>query len=251
MKYMGSKRKIAKELVPVIQSYIDLSPNKIYIEPFVGGANVTEHIRCEQKWAYDINPYLIALYRYLQNGGKLPEDISREQFNAVRDNVSGFEEWYVGAVGFLAGFKGRFLTEGYSGTVTTNEGVRNYYRESRDGLLRQMEDLKGVQFNCANYLSIPMDTVSGCVIYCDPPYESTRQYSGVEDFDHKIFWETMRKWSKNNVVLVSELIAPLDFPYIWQIDMKRTIATESRSIVTERLFIHESHFDDNNNLDLL
>ena len=36
MKYMESKNRIAKELAPIIQSYITPS-TKGYLEPFVGG----------------------------------------------------------------------------------------------------------------------------------------------------------------------------------------------------------------------
>lgn len=37
MKYVGSKNKLAKELVPIVQSYIN-NDTKGYLEPFVGGA---------------------------------------------------------------------------------------------------------------------------------------------------------------------------------------------------------------------
>ena len=36
MWYMGSKNKLAKEIVPIIQSYIT-DETKGYLEPFVGG----------------------------------------------------------------------------------------------------------------------------------------------------------------------------------------------------------------------
>ena len=36
MKYMGSKNRFSKELIPIIQSYIT-SSTKGYLEPFVGG----------------------------------------------------------------------------------------------------------------------------------------------------------------------------------------------------------------------
>lgn len=36
MKYVGSKNRIAKDLVPIIQSYIN-KDTKGYLEPFVGG----------------------------------------------------------------------------------------------------------------------------------------------------------------------------------------------------------------------
>lgn len=37
MRYMGSKNRLAKELVPLIQGYIDENNIKLYIEPFTGG----------------------------------------------------------------------------------------------------------------------------------------------------------------------------------------------------------------------
>ena len=37
MRYMGSKSKQAKYIVPIIQRYIDNNDIEIYIEPFVGG----------------------------------------------------------------------------------------------------------------------------------------------------------------------------------------------------------------------
>ena len=59
MKYMGSKSRIAKDIVPIIQSYIDDNNCRLYIEPFVGGGNVIDKIRCEKKIGSDLNKYLI------------------------------------------------------------------------------------------------------------------------------------------------------------------------------------------------
>ena len=44
MKYVGSKNKLSKELVPIIQSYIS-SETCCYLEPFVGGANMIDKIK--------------------------------------------------------------------------------------------------------------------------------------------------------------------------------------------------------------
>ena len=44
MKYMGSKSRIKKHIVPIIQELIDKNEIKTYIEPFVGGANVIDNI---------------------------------------------------------------------------------------------------------------------------------------------------------------------------------------------------------------
>ena len=37
LKYMGSKSRIAKYIVPIIQKYIDDNEVTKYVEPFVGG----------------------------------------------------------------------------------------------------------------------------------------------------------------------------------------------------------------------
>lgn len=49
MVYQGSKNRISKFLVPIIQKYIDDNNIKTYIEPMVGGANIIDKIVCENK----------------------------------------------------------------------------------------------------------------------------------------------------------------------------------------------------------
>ena len=43
MKYMGSKARIAKDISPIINQLIKDNGIDIYIEPFVGGANMIQH----------------------------------------------------------------------------------------------------------------------------------------------------------------------------------------------------------------
>ena len=47
MRYVGSKNRISKYLVPIIQNYIN-DNCKGYIEPFVGGANIIDKIKQNQ-----------------------------------------------------------------------------------------------------------------------------------------------------------------------------------------------------------
>lgn len=37
MRYVGSKNKLSKEIIPIIQKYIDQVSAESYLEPFVGG----------------------------------------------------------------------------------------------------------------------------------------------------------------------------------------------------------------------
>ena len=63
---MGSKNRLAKQLSPIIQSYIDNVNCKGYIEPFVGGANMIDKIKHNKKYGFDTHKYLIALLQQAQ-----------------------------------------------------------------------------------------------------------------------------------------------------------------------------------------
>lgn len=99
---MGSKAKITKYIVPIIQQKIDESGARYYVEPFAGGCNVIDKIKAEYRIASDSNKYLIALFQHLQDGGELPEHITREEYNkareAYRTGDNSLRAWYIGAV---------------------------------------------------------------------------------------------------------------------------------------------------------
>lgn len=106
MVYMGSKNRIAKELIPIITK--DLKPNQWYVEPFVGGANMIDKIEHPYKLGADNNKYLIALLEAVQNGQELLEHITKDEYIAVKTNKDNYPDWYVGFVGFVCSFRGKF-----------------------------------------------------------------------------------------------------------------------------------------------
>lgn len=61
---MGSKNRISKQIVPIIQSYIKDDCNG-YFEPFVGGGNIIDKIVCDNKIGNDIDKYVIAVLKGL------------------------------------------------------------------------------------------------------------------------------------------------------------------------------------------
>lgn len=240
MKYMGSKSRIVKEIAPIIQKYIDGNGIIDYYEPFCGGCNVIDHINAKNKYASDKQKYLIALYQNLHRLNELPDFVSKEHYSEVRDcyNKHGteFEDWYIGAIGFLASYNGRFFDGGYSGIVETKSGViRNYYAEAKKNLECQSDMLKGIVFECKDYREV--EGLKNCVIYCDPPYKDTKQYGVNKNFNYEEFWDWVRKLSEDNIVLVSEHQAPLDFECIWSQDVLRTIDNTKRVKTCEKLFM--------------
>ena len=86
MKYVGSKNRISKYIVPILQDCIDKNSIEIYYEPFVGGANLIDKIHCKERIGNDIHPQLIAMFNELQKGWQPPSHISEEEYNKVRDN---------------------------------------------------------------------------------------------------------------------------------------------------------------------
>ena len=103
---MGSKSRIAKDIVPIIQKYINDNEITSYIEPFCGGANVIDKIKCKNRIASDINPYLVALLKRVQNKENLYEEVSKELYDTVRTSFNNkdnaYADWEYGNIGFLA-----------------------------------------------------------------------------------------------------------------------------------------------------
>lgn len=113
MVYMGSKNRLAKYLVPIIQGYIN-KDTKGYLEPFVGGANIIDKIQCSNKIGCDIHEYLIELLNYTKsNYNDIPNHISEEEYKRVKNSKEKYPKWYVGLVGFCSTYGSRWF-EGYA-----------------------------------------------------------------------------------------------------------------------------------------
>lgn len=240
MKYVGSKNRISKQIAPIIQSYIDDMGNKCngYWEPFVGGANMIDKIKCEYKCGTDTHEYLIALLRHIQQTIRdVPDTITKEEYEDVRnnlDNPNGYMPWYTGLVGFCASYNGKWFG-GYANGVKTKIGtVRNYTDEAIKNLKKQAPNLKDIEFSCCDYRNRSSDSM---VIYCDPPYRDTTKYA-TGNFDYDKFYAWRKEMSKTNIVLVSEYWMPEDgFECIWSGELKCTLDKSSRSNKVEKLYL--------------
>lgn len=95
--------------------------------------------------------------------------------------------------------------------------------------------LKGVVFKCLDYKDAHPH---GYVVYCDPPYINSKEYANATSFNYDEFWDKMREWSQDNIVLVSEQMAPDDWKAIWSQSVSRSIKTTDKSRATEKLYIY-------------
>ena len=228
MKYVGSKNRLSKELTPIIQSYIN-EDTKMYIEPFVGGANMIDKIQCNKRIGCDIHKQLIELLKYARDySDLLPLHISEEEYNNVKNNKDNYEDWYLGLVGFctsysakyFGGYARSFKADGVTSRDMSNEAIRN--------LKKQAPNLKGIEFYNCSFLDLPKDKINNCVIYCDHPYRGTIKYK-TEEFPYEEFYQWCRDMSKNNTVLISEYSMPDDFTCIWEKEAKCLISANKKN----------------------
>ena len=231
MVYMGSKNRIAKELIPIITQH--LQPNQWYVEPFVGGANMIDKIEHPYKLGADNNKYLIALLEAVQNGQELPEYITKDEYISVKTNKDNYPDWYVGFVGLVCSFRGVFFGSYVRNDVLKKSGrVEHYQKEQINNILKQSTKISDVVFKCSSYDAL--DIPANSVIYCDPPYNGTTKYK--DSFDSDAFWQWCRdKAKEGHTVYVSEYNAPEDFKCIWEKQINSNLGGRSK-VAKEKLF---------------
>ncbi len=233
MKYMGSKQRIAKYILPIMLDEARKNNIKTWVEPFLGGANVIDKVPDDEfkRFGVDINPHtiqsLIAIRDYVD---KLPDEVSEEYYKSLKGKEPDpITSW----IRFVASFGGKFENgyareKGSDSTTFIGYGKRNAQKQS--------PFLQNVDLRQGSYEQFY--TLSGCLIYCDIPYKGTTSYK-TEKFNHDEFWGWCRHVSKNNIVFISEYEAPDDFEVVWEGDIKTNFASqrnEHTHKATEKLF---------------
>jgi len=185
MKYLGSKNRIAKHILPIILR--DRIDGQYYVEPFVGGANMIDKVD-GNRIGGDINEYLIALLNKMMSPKFEPPEIDEVEYNIIKNNIDKYPKWVVGYAAFQLSFGSMW----FNACRRDKQGKRNYCKEARNNITKQSKNLKGITFVNSSYekLDIPKNSI----IYCDPPYQNTVKYKDVIDYD--VFWQWCRDMNK-------------------------------------------------------
>ena len=221
MQYLGGKFRIRKQVADYLESV--RPSNSSFVEPFCGACWITSSIS-GKRFAYDIHPDLICMWRAVQAGWIPPDNVTEEEYNKLKQ--SRVVTPRRGFVGFSCSFSGKWFG-GYA-----RSDKRNYALNARNSILQKRVSLLGVQFKCSDYRKLKP---TNSLVYCDPPYAGTTKYAN--DFNSEEFWDIMRAWSKNNVVVVSEYYAPQDFRCVMSFDTKTDMHTsQGKEFRSEKLF---------------
>lgn len=242
MKYMGSKNRIANEIVPILEKNFEENNCEIFIDACCGGCNLIDKINPNiPRYANDINEYLIEMFKGLQSGLVYPELIDKEFYSKVRTDFNKkngvFTKDFIGWVGFMASYNGRFFDGGYSGHnfITKNGSVRNYIKENINNINNQMQLLSNVVFSNKNLIDINPKVKS--LIYFDIPYKNTKQYSCSKNFDYDVFYKKCQELKNDgHIVFVSEYEMPHNFSLVWEKEIKTSINPTKTQLVKEKLF---------------
>lgn len=260
MVYMGSKRKYCKDIVPIIQKYINDNNIEVFVDCFCGGANLTDKIKCETVIANDLSHSLIALHKKAQASPlDIPSTGDREwwdkayglwkEYKKLLDtqgsafNKEAFEEekeyefWKIGAIEWYSSFSNGGFPRGYAkpshGRDYYNEAYRNHQKQAID------ENYKKIYFQQGNYLNIK-DTLPAnkkILLYCDSPYKGTKPYAINSKFNFEEYYHWLRETAKEYPIFISEQEMPEDFPIIWEKDVKRTAGKDNTFKAVEKLYL--------------
>ena len=235
MIYMGSKNKIAKDILQIILG--GRKENQWYIEPFCGGLGTFDKVD-GNRLACDNNKYLITMWQGLQQNKERPIYITKELYSDARTEFNNktnikFSDFEIGWIGWMASFKGRFFDGGYSGTV----GKRDYINEQIRNTEKQIPLIKGAVFESGDYRETSMFYPDNSIIYCDIPYKGTKQYATSRDFDYESFYNWCRSMKElGHKVFVSEYDAPNDFTCVWEKEVTNSMNSTITYRPTERLY---------------
>lgn len=224
--YIGSKRRISKEICDVMENIVK---EKIpFYDLFCGGLSVSLEMcgRDYEVHANDIQKDLIFLWEYMKNNEIEYNDISKEEFIALKNQShQSYEKsfWM---------FYGTFNNIPYGNMCKPRTNGRSDTRSRFNTLLKLQERIRRIEnFTSEDYREFR--DLKGCIIYLDPPYKGVvNKYT--KSFDHEALYEFIEHVSKHNHVFLSELTPP---PNRHVVVYEKQITNKwNDTMMTEKLF---------------
>lgn len=228
MKYMGSKARHAKHIIPFLMEHH--TTDMWFIDCCVGGANLidkVDHTLAPKRVGIDVHYYLIKMWQAVANGWLPPQDITEEKYKHIRQHQDAYPPELVGYVGFALSYGGKW----WGGWSRDSSGKRNYVDEAYRNALKQFPKLLGVRFYHKSLFDLELK--ERCTLYIDPPYANTTKYK--HSFDHEKFYDWCReKHHEGHTLYVSEYWMPEDFKCVWEKEVTNGLFKEKKAI--EKLF---------------
>lgn len=243
MRFYGAKSRTAKVLANTLKEILKQNKQKHrlkckqrikhYVEPFGGAMNIMKHMieildhMGIHAHASDGCEDLMLLWKACQKGTFTnPGEITRERWYELKyQKTSSAERAFAGYGYSWMGIKfGGYLEGAYR--------IPNFLFND---LMKLGKMFKSVQFRHCDYKRA-IDGLKGrCLIYCDPPYDSSSyRYGSMFEFNTKEFIKQVKKWrAQGHIVVISEI----DFPLGRVIYEKDLYVTRTKHRFIDRLYL--------------
>ena len=232
MQYQGGKHFSAKSIAGVLAPY--LLPGVDYYEPFCGALHASLAIAPYVQGQVHLSDGfddLVDLWVAVRDGfTMLP--ITREEYAVLRHATPSPTRTAAGfGLSFSGKWFGSFVSDRPNLSIYPLQALNRSFEKRRPLLAR------------ANLTACSYDKIQprrGDLVYCDPPYANTTQYSAVDSFDSARFWQWVRDMTSGGVnIFVSEYSAPPDFVSIWSKSVQSKIKTSAHHTPGVSLFATE------------
>ena len=222
MRYFGGKQRISKQLSQYLNS--QLKDSQPFVDLFCGSCNIISKIDTDRlRIANDKHKYLISMWKALQDGWQMPDNISEEEYKYIRDHKDE-NPALTGFVGFGLSYSGKWF-----GGYCRGGKDRNYCLNAKNSNNKILKNITDVKFYNLNYDEVPIP--DGALVYCDIPYKNTTSYckSEVGEFNHEEFYDWVRRNSDKYDIYVSEYKQniPDDFTIVWEQNSKKDIRNKN------------------------
>jgi len=232
MKYMGSKNRIAKYILPIMLKEMQDKGHTTWVEPFVGGGNMIDKVPATfRRVGTDLNEHTIAAMLGIRDFvDQLPSEVTESYYKEIKKTPANpITSWVRYECSFGSKFENGFAR---------NKQGSNYALCGKNLAIKQSPKIQNVEFICCSYLDLT-NSITSSLIYCDPPYQGTTGYK-TGTFNHEEFFDWCRKMkAKGNSVFVSEYNAPEDFELVWQGEIKTNFSSQRKEAThkaVEKLF---------------
>lgn len=232
LQYLGGKASMRSTILPIIAKY--RKKGQPYLEPFVGMGAIVLAMDPKDgpRYVNDYDEDVCVFWKAAQRGWIPPKKVpTREtwlRYKHQKGKPSAIRTFYGLAITFGGGKYAAYYPPNFA--------------TSRKRYMRNYKKTKGIHVSCKSYDQLHP---RGMVIFADPPYKGTtnKYYKSGDRFDHVHFWNVMRRWSKNNTVIVSSLKAPKDFIVVATKRVHLRIRPRGQGpgvFRTEKVFMHKN-----------
>ena len=216
MAYLGGKSTCFKHIIEKL-NHEDYN-GAVYLEPFMGYAHILKRIENKKQiYAGDSNKLITILFNGLKRN-KLYPKISKKKYNDLKnEKKKSFNQAY-------AAFALSYGGKEWGGYTPLNLKHNRNYELERQNYYESLKKNKSFKKSVIKNLSYDEWCPKNLLIYCDPPYENTTSYGKSCNLNYDLFWDTMREWSNENIVYISEYNAPEDFVEVSNAEKFTTIS---------------------------